>query len=99
MASDNPKEFWREIKRMKRGGSSGSKIGLSEFFEHFKDIFSNDEPFSSEFVEQFINQNLHSNVGNNGNEQHYDTSRLMLILQATRSVKPYQSLNETKVPD
>ena len=61
MASDNPKEFWREIKRMKGCGSSKSKIALSEFSEHFKNIFSNEEIFSSEHVEQFIDQTFNAN--------------------------------------
>ena len=58
MATDNPREFWREIKRMKGGGSSQSKIELSDFYQHFKHVFSDDSNFSSEHVEQFINQNF-----------------------------------------
>lgn len=45
MASDNPEEFWREIKRMRGGGHSNSKLDLSEFLENFKNIFSNEESF------------------------------------------------------
>ena len=38
-ATDNPREFWREIKRMEGGGSSQCKIELFDFYQHFKHVF------------------------------------------------------------
>ena len=38
-----------------------------------KNIFSNEEIFSSEHVEQFIDQTFHANENFNETEQHYDT--------------------------
>ena len=76
MATDNPREFWREIKRMKGGGSSQCKIELSDFYQHFKHVFSDDSNFSSEHVEQFMNQNFNTNANHTETEQQYDTSLL-----------------------
>ena len=39
MATDNPREFWREIKRMKGSGSSQCEIELSDFYQLFKHVF------------------------------------------------------------
>ena len=61
---------------MKGGGSSQCKIELSDFYQHNKHVFADDSIFSSEHVEQFINQNFNTKVNYTETEQQYDTSLL-----------------------
>ena len=82
MAINNPRGFWHEIKRMKVDGSSPSKIVLSDFFDHFKHLFSDGNSFTADHVEQFINQKFNENSTSTDTDQPYDTS--LLDAQAMR---------------
>ena len=61
---------------MKVDGSSPSKIGLSDFFDHFKHLFSDGNSFTADHVEQFINQKFNENSTSTDTDQPYDTSLL-----------------------
>lgn len=56
LATNNPRLFWSEIKRIKGDTSTSSGISTDEFFDHFKDIYSNVDDFKINYVEEIINQ-------------------------------------------
>ena len=61
---------------MKGDGSSPNKIGLSDFFDHFKYLFSDGNSFTADHVEQFIDQKFNENSTSTDTYMPYDTSLL-----------------------
>ena len=65
MANSNPKQFWNEIKRLKGNCHMNHSISNDDFFKHFKDLFSNDNAFKNESVEdELTNSNSSTSVEN-----------------------------------
>ncbi|MEW8545044.1 MAG: reverse transcriptase family protein [Candidatus Thiodiazotropha sp.] len=99
MAINNPKGFWREIRKLKGSASSQNNIDLSQFHEHFKQIYSDNSNFASEHVEQFIHRNF-----NNGSNDHpengrpYDTSLLDEPITCSEVIKAISKLKRNKSP-
>ena len=51
LAKQNSKSFWAEINKRKKKKHVKSNITNDEYFEYFRDIFSNDDIFSSVNIE------------------------------------------------
>ena len=51
LATNCPKKFWDEIKKTKNSKSGSNEVDLKTFYEHFKHLYSVDEPFSRDQVE------------------------------------------------
>ena len=46
MAANNPKSFWREINNLKGVKPKQGCVNLSQFYDHFKQIYSDESIFS-----------------------------------------------------
>ena len=45
LATSNPKAFWSEIRRMKDDKSKPCNVSLQAFYDHFKEIYSENSDF------------------------------------------------------
>ena len=54
LASNQPQKFWKESKKLKKK-TINNEISSDEFYEHFKNLFLNEELFTNNFVEEKIN--------------------------------------------
>ncbi|MEW8545015.1 MAG: endonuclease/exonuclease/phosphatase family protein, partial [Candidatus Thiodiazotropha sp.] len=51
LATNCPRKFWDEIKKFKNSKTGSNEIDLKSFYEHFRGLYSVDEPFSRDDVE------------------------------------------------
>ena len=51
LATNCPKKFWDKIKKNKNSKSGSNEVDLKTFYEHFKHLYSVDEPFTRDQVE------------------------------------------------
>ena len=99
MASNNPKAFWREIRRMKGDDQGGSKLSLQDFFEHFKDVYSENSNFTQNFVEDFVSDNLSGTDSDTHiGVRNLDTSSLDAAISVNEVIKAVSHLKRNKSP-
>jgi hypothetical protein len=55
-ARNDPQKFWKEIKKIRnKNKNMKSKLSKDEFYEYFKNLFSNDEIFENNYIEEQLN--------------------------------------------
>ena len=69
LATSNPKAFWSEIRRMKDDKSKRSNVSLQAFYDHFKEIYSENSDFKIDQVDAFIEDNFSQNNENAANRE------------------------------
>ena len=52
LAKSSPQRFWDEIKKIKNKRNNDVRISSEEFFCHFKELFSNDNMFKNDDIEE-----------------------------------------------
>lgn len=97
LASNNPRLFWQEIRRMRGNTPNDTPLCLQDFFEHFKDIYSANSDFKQAFVEQFVERGLDGNY-ESSNMQHYDTSALDATITCAEVKMAICKLKRSKSP-
>ena len=69
LATSNPKAFWSEIRRMKDDKSKQCNVSLQTFYDHFKEIYSENSDFKIDQVDAFIGNNFSQNIENSANSE------------------------------
>lgn len=61
-AKNNPKRFWDLIRKYKKTNVNNNNITAQEFFNHFKELFSENDIFVDQNVENDVNGNAFNDV-------------------------------------
>ena len=56
LSKSNPQKFWSEIKKMKGSNNRESKVSVDDFLSYFKQLFSNDNIFVNDNVEDDLTE-------------------------------------------
>ena len=99
LATSNPKAFWSEIRRMKDDKSKQCNVSLQAFYDHFKEIYSENSDFKIDQVDAFIENNFSQNNENYANSDS-NTSMESLDSPLTNAevMKAFFKLKRNKSP-
>jgi exonuclease III len=61
-AKNQPQKFWKEIKKLKKNKTDIGDITIEEFYDHFKDLYSNNDVFLNNQVDEELSNNLNQNI-------------------------------------
>lgn len=84
LAKDQPRKFWSEIRKLRGKNNNKSNVTAADFLKHFKNLFSSDDQFINNEIENDLsqegfNQNLVEELDINFNENE--------VLSAIKSLK------------
>lgn len=58
LSKQNPKQFWKEIKKIKKKTVNKHSVSAEDFYLHFNQLFSSDEVYKDEYIETVLNDNI-----------------------------------------
>ena len=61
-AKHNPKKFWDLVRKYKNKYKRNGEISALEFYNHFRELFSENDTFVNDDVENLTNNDLHTNA-------------------------------------
>lgn len=61
-AKTQPQKFWKKIKKLKKKKTDVGNITIDEFYEHFKDLYSTNDVFLNNQVDEELSNTLNHNI-------------------------------------
>ena len=99
LASSSPKSFWQETRQLKENKSKLCNVSLQAFYEHFSQIYSENNGFSLNHVEEYIENNLSNSAqSGTGNEQNVNKETLDFPVSHEELLQAITKLKRNKCP-